>query len=266
MVAAHEIFEKPFKVVPTFVKRDTPENYRSWPDGKDLPKQMDVWVVQGELRARNYGLVSDGYGFLDSPDCEFISGGINSKGPGSVAIGRQANLLLWGFCASPSEMTEEARRVFLNAIVYMKRFDGARPAVEKTRPAREWALLYAAYLEKKETSDWARKSFAKELLERPDATTFESMLRADLEYLYSDGVFRIDEDAKALGISNRDVKLLDRCIELLGTGDAARAKAILSRYVPEKFDTAAQWKEWLGKNRERLYFTDTGGYVWRLRG
>ena len=264
MDAAHEIFEKPFKVALTFAKRDTPENYRSWPDGRDLPKQMDVWQVQGKLRSQNYGLVSDGYGFLDSPDCEFISGGINSKGPGSVAIGRQANLLLWGFCASPSEMTEEARRVFLNAIVYMKRYGGARPAVEKTRPAREWALLYAAYLGKK-GADWAEKQFAPELLKRPDATTFESFLRADLEYLWSDGAFRIDEDAKALGISNRDARLLDRCIEMLGTEDATRAKAILARYVPEKFDTAAQWKEWLQKNRERLYFTDTGGYCWRVR-
>lgn len=262
MVAAHEIFEKPFKVAPTFVKRDTPENYRTWPDGRDLPKQMDVWVVHGKLRSQNYGLVSDGYGFLDSPDCELISGGINSKGPGAVAIGRQANLLLWGFCASPAEMTEEARRVFLNAIVYMKRFDGARPAVEKTRPARDWALLYAAYLGK-QGADWAQKQFAPELLKGDDVT---GTLRADLEYLYSDGVFRIDADCKALGIGNRDLKLLDRCIGMLGTEDAARAKAILARYVPERLETAAEWKAWLAKNRDRLYFTDTGGYVWRLRG
>ncbi|MFI5402263.1 MAG: hypothetical protein ACHQ1G_04950 [Planctomycetota bacterium] len=261
MDAAHEIFQKPFKVAPTFVKRDTPANYRSWPDGRDLPGQMDVWVVHGKLGGTNYGLVSDGYGFLDSPDCELISGGINSKGPGSVAIGRQANLLLWGFCASPSEMTEEARRVFLNAVVWMKQFDGARVAFEKTRPARQWALLYAANLGKK-GADWAQKQFAPELLGGEDV---EGALRADLEYLYNDGVFRVDADAKALGIGNRDVKLLDRCVEVLGTEDAGHGKAILARYLAVRFDTAAQWKAWLAKNREQLYFTDTGGYVWRVR-
>ena len=258
MDAAHEIFQRPLKVVPTFVKRDTPQNYRSWPDGKNLPARMDVWPVQGKLRATNYGLVSDPYGFSDSPDCEYISSGINSKAPSSVAIGRQANWLLWGFCASPSEMTEEARKVFLNAIVYMKRYDGARPAFEKTQPAREWALLYASYLQRKHTSDLGKKRLAPELRGKEA----EAQVRANLEYIYSDGVFHVDEDAKALGISNRDVKLLERCIAMLPTDDAPRAERILKRYVQEK---PASWSEWLAKNRERLYFTDTGGYVWRVR-
>ena len=262
MVAAHEIFEKPFKVVPTLVKRDTPGNYRSYPEGRDLPRQIDVWVVQGNLRAPNFGLVSDGYGFTDSPDCEFIAGGINSKGPSAVAIGRQANLLLWGFCASPEEMTEEARLVFLNAIVWMRRFDGARPAFAKTRPGREWALFYAMYLGKTGTAEWARKPFAPELLKGDDVG---GALRADLEYLYNDGLFRIDADCKSLGLSNRDPKLLSRCVEMLGTEDAARAKAILARYVPERLEGAAEWSVWLASNRDRLYFTDTGGYVWRVR-
>jgi hypothetical protein len=255
--AAHEIFQKPFKVVPTFVKRDTPENYRSWPDGKDLPAQLDVWQVQGKVKGTNWGLVSDPYGFTDSPDCETISSGINSKGPNSLAIGRQANWFLWGFCASPSEMTEEAQKVFLNAIVYMKRFDGARPAFERTQRGRDWALFYASYLNNK-NADWAKKMLAPEL----SGADAEAQVRANLEYICSDGVYRVDEDAKALGISNRDVKLLERCVAMLGTDDAARAERILKRYVP---DAPADWKEWLARNRERLYFTDTGGYVWRVR-
>jgi len=263
--AAHEIFRKPFKVTPTFTKRDTPENYRGWPDGKDLPAQLDVWQVQKELRAPNYGLVSDGYGFTDSPDCELISGGINSKGPGAVAIGRQANWLLWGFCASPAEMTDEAQRVFLNAVVYMKRFDGARPAFAKAARARDWALLYATYAKSEGMRDWARKQFSPDLLEGNAPEALEAALRADLGYLRFDGVFRIDEDAKALGIANRDVALLDRCIAMLGTDDAARAERILARYVPDRQGTPAEWKRWLEENRERLYFTDTGGYCWRVR-
>ena len=52
-----------------------------------------MWVVQtGEPgETVDYGVVSDGHGFEDSPDCERISGGRNSKGPHAVAIGRQAN-------------------------------------------------------------------------------------------------------------------------------------------------------------------------------
>ena len=81
----------------------------------------------------------------------------------------------------------------------------------------------------------------------------EGALKADREYLLNDGVFRIDADVKALGLSNRDPKLLDRCVEMLGGADAARAKAILERYVPEK---PADWKEWLAKNKSFAFTED----------
>jgi len=64
-------------------------NYASWPEGKSLPAKMPVWRVQrGKMAAEvDYGIVSDPYGFEDSPDAEFISSGVNSKGPRSVALG-----------------------------------------------------------------------------------------------------------------------------------------------------------------------------------
>jgi hypothetical protein len=86
------------------------------------------------------GMVSDGHGFEDSPDCERISGGVNSKGPMAVAIGRQANLLQWGFYGAPDRMTGSAKRAFLNAIVYMRRFDGHVPLVRKTSVGRTWLV------------------------------------------------------------------------------------------------------------------------------
>ena len=103
-----------------------------------------VWVVQsGKLGSEvDYGVVSDGHGFTDSPDCERISGGVNSKGPYAVAIGRQANMLQWGFYAAPDRMTESARKAFLNALVYMTRFDGEQPLVEKTSRGRSWLEQY----------------------------------------------------------------------------------------------------------------------------
>lgn len=41
-----------------------------------------------------------------------------------MAIGRHANFLHWGFAASPAYLTEEAKAVLANAIVYISRFNG----------------------------------------------------------------------------------------------------------------------------------------------
>ena len=74
---------------------------------------------------------------------------------------------------------------------------------------------------------------------------------------------KIDEDAKALGISNRDIKLLYKAVDLLQKGEqAVMAKRILGRYTKEKFETASEWKQWLDTNKNRLFFSDSGGYVW----
>lgn len=119
MRANHPIFQGPLPVEITFDKEPV------WNPEAD---PRGTWLIQkGKLGPENdYGVVSDGVGFEDSPDCEIISGGINSKGPHGLAIGRQANLLQWGFYCAPDRMTDSARHAFLNAIVYMKRFDGRR--------------------------------------------------------------------------------------------------------------------------------------------
>ena len=49
-----------------------------------------------------------------------------------VALGRHGNYFLWGFAAPPSEMTPEGRNCFLNAVHYIKQFDGQKPVVRKT--------------------------------------------------------------------------------------------------------------------------------------
>ena len=43
--ADHDIFNKPFKVNLTIEKVDTPEGYRRWYDGVDLPEKIDAWRV-----------------------------------------------------------------------------------------------------------------------------------------------------------------------------------------------------------------------------
>jgi hypothetical protein len=285
--AAHEIFQKPFKVTFEYEEIATPKNYETWASGA-LPPTMKAWRVHpDELAVMNYGLVSDGFGFEDSPDCERISGGVNSKGADAVALGRQGNWFLWGFCAAPSEMTEQARRAFLNVVVYMKRFDGQRPLFTKTSRGRQWAYFYASLCEDEDadTAKHFRTRFAPKILEATGGETakLKAYLKENEGWLVWEEFeepaaptesrpekstrIAIDDDAKALGLANRDPALLDRCVEMLAKGDRPDvARRILERYTDQKHGAdAAAWRKWLDANRSRLYFTDTGGFRFRSR-
>ncbi|MBS7253283.1 hypothetical protein [Flavobacterium branchiicola] len=131
----HPIFHGPFPVKLTMVTKATPEGIYHYPSGKNVPKEIPMWRVQkeGYLEGKGYrlGMVSRGGGFLDSPDAEYISSGVNTKDLGAVAIGRHGNFLLWGFSASPDYMTDEAKQVFANAVVYIKQFKGQKPIARK---------------------------------------------------------------------------------------------------------------------------------------
>lgn len=74
----------------------------------------------------------------------------------------------------------------------------------------------------------------------------------------------IDEDVRSLGIANNDIRLLETCIDMLDRGghDAAKASAILERYTLCRFATPAEWRQWFTANRDRLFFTESGGWLW----
>lgn len=280
MVASHAIFNKPFKVELTMIDLDTPPHYKRYPEGAEMGETIKAWRVHGELRRKDYGLVSGGYGFLDTPDCEFISGGNNSKGPGSVALGRQGNYFLWGFCAPPQDMTQEARTVFLNTLVYMKGFDGQRAFGRRRASAREWAFVYAGYIDDERLKKHGIKQFSSKLLEeaKGSSETLKELLKNNEPYLFraaldrSDGraaaysgYFAIDSDLKAIGIGNRDPAWLERCVKDLEVGEnTERALILLHRYTDKKFVYAKEWRDWLDTNKGRLYFTDTGGYRFKI--
>ena len=87
-----------------------------------------MWKVQEKMDSP--GLVTAIEQFLDAGDSRRSSrAASNMKGDHGVALVREANLFLWGPIANPSLMTEEARRVFVNTIGYMKQFDGAKQTV-----------------------------------------------------------------------------------------------------------------------------------------
>ncbi len=309
IVTTHEIFRTPNDVRLTFENRPVPVSYRSWPIGERLGETMKVWRVQkrGWSAERpddlSYlpGMVSDPCGFLDSPDCEFMASGLNMKSPEAVAIGRQGNFLLWGFYSPPSDLTPEARHCFVNAICYIKKFDGQVPLVRKTQrgvaSARQRALVYAADFKMILDREWfigtqpesIRKDPAKiaelhrervqqyqdhfpEELRRAfgnDSEQYIKYYQDNLEFLGPVGgpgfPLAVDEDVKALGLSNRKVELLDRCISMLEHGEQPdRALRVLKRYTSEDFADAKVWRSWLLAHRDRMFFTDVGGFKFMI--
>lgn len=249
----------------------------------DWEKDFDprgTWLVQtGELgsgKGNDYGIVSDGHGFEDSPDCERISGGINSKGPHAIAIGRQANLLQWGFYAAPDRMTESARKVFLNAIVYMKQFAGQQPLVKKKARSRNWFVQYVASVRKLPTMDAKYRDSYRNYLKRCfpkgviaefglDAEALERWRQANEEYIYSEERYQlaIDEDLKKLELSNRKPEFLDWVTRRL-TDDPRDPLALklAGRYLGQNGRDARTAIAWIRANRKWLFFSDRGGYRW----
>lgn len=267
MAPTHEIFHKPLKVNLEWEEQPTPENYRHWPGGEKLGKTIKVWkVATKKFPEIDPGLVSDPYGFDDSPDAEVISSGLNGKGPESAALARHGNFFLWGFAAQPSDMTPEARKCFVNSVCYIKKFDGQKPLVRKNSSGREWALVYAGYLKIIKDEKFIERLFPEDLRKRfgTDSEKYLAYYRENLEYLHPappNNLLAVDEDVKSLGLSNRKIELLQRCIDLLEKGEKVDlAQRILKRYTNEKFTDAKGWKDWLEKNRERLFFSDVGGF------
>ncbi|MFT4842064.1 MAG: hypothetical protein ACI8UD_003215 [Planctomycetota bacterium] len=127
----HDLFQTPNQVTLTIAPQPTPAAYKNVVADETMP----MWRVQTEGykdgSKQLIGLVSRDRGFLDSPDTEWISSGVNSKNPNAVAIGRHGNFLLWGFAASPTYLTEEAKLVFINAVHYIQRFDHQAPIARK---------------------------------------------------------------------------------------------------------------------------------------
>jgi len=42
--------------------------------------------------------------------------------------------------------------------------------------------------------------------------------------------------------------------------NADAARNLLSRYTNQSFGSAEEWQSWFDSNRDRIYFSDVGGY------
>jgi hypothetical protein len=269
----------------------TPPGYFQWAFVKECPKTLPTVAI---LQKEGYppppeeigktppkddepeaGIVTGDTGFLDSPDTESIAGGIHMKGPEYFSIGRQGHVLQWGFYGSPDEMTETGRRVFLNAVYYISTFESAPVLALREQSPRDDLALSLGFL------DSAYKDAPEEVLKREFGKDVPAEAKQPRDarrawflsirpYLYHEGDvwtgrFVIDGDAKALGIPNYDVKLLERCVADLEHGsDVERASRLLARYTEERFSKPAEWRRWLDENSQHLYLSDTAGYKFRL--
>lgn len=269
----HPIFQGPLQPKIELVASDWGQEY----------DDRGVWVVQtGEPgKTVDYGVVSDGHGFEDSPDCERISGGVNSKGPYAVAIGRQANMLQWGFYAAPDRMTESAQQVFLNTLVYMQQFDGRQPMVEKLSMGRTWMLQMIDTIGTLEElpeehranfEAYLRQSFPKQWVDEVglDPEQLLPLVQQNIEYLYCaprEYNHVLDTTLQALGVSNREPAFLALLTERL-TKDPQDAVALelAARYLGDHGQDAASALAYLKGNEGRLYFSDSGGFRWLSGG
>ena len=268
----HEIFHKPFAIESVVESWDTPSNYirRRLPHEPVLPEKMDVWRIQDTgNKAGSGGVVARAYGFGDSPDAEALLLGFNEgKEYGAVGVGRQGNVLQWGYSAPPAKMTELGRKLFINCICYISQFNGKLPLVRRSGSPRENALRLGALITQIKDESFFSSTFAPELQEKyaGDPDGLVKYYLDDYELIYRDKFFDIDKDLKSLGIgSNREIKTLERLIELLDDQTHAEtASRLLGRYTDQTFAKSNQWRDWLAANRDRIFFSDFGGYKFRV--
>lgn len=229
-----------------------------------------MWKVQTEsaLDRRGYwvGQIMNGNGFNDSPDCEFISGGESTKDITGMALGRSGNIFHWGFSASPNFMTESAKQVFVNTVFYMAQFNGSKSIVKRWKSmSRQWVdeLCY------KNT----RKLIDHKTGKCPSTGNKEidnqlKYYTENYKYFYFEGRSYtpiVDEDAKSLGVPNNDVRLLEKCVDMLAEGkDTEKALRLLKRYTEENFTTSKEWKKWFKKYKKYLFFSEQGGYKFMI--
>lgn len=260
----HEVFRTPFKVEPKFEMWPTPSNYREYSLGEKLPDKLKVWRVQNS--GKDYGsVVSSGEAFDGFPDAELLTVGYNVGKPnGSVGVGRHGNFLQWGFSGPPSQMTDAGKAFFLNCICYIRQFDGKAPLVQRRSTSRTAAPAMASISKIIKDPKWITRMFPENVLSKHQGNPEElaSYYRQNLEWVYQDKLFYVDEELKGLGIeSNRTLKALGELVAMLGDSQkSAPAAKCLHRYTNESFTTTKQWEEWLQANQGRIFFSDTGGY------
>lgn len=273
----HPIFKGPLEPKMEYTVMDTPEAYKKSLDGKGLGDKLESWKAQAGRVPKDidWGFVAAPWGFEDSPDAEIIASGSGCRNPRAVAMARHGNFFLWGFDGDPAQMTEAGRRVFINTIVWMKKFDGKRPLAAPVMSPRELVFHYIEWLRDADDEDslvYAKRRFPDDVREktRTDPDKLEAYYKEGYERICpaagDSGGFRADPDLEELGkVSNRKLEFWDAVLARLEKNEKDElALRLASRYWPGKTREAAEVKEWVTENRKWLFFTDVGGFRWAV--
>ncbi len=213
------------------------------------------------------GQVTTGMGFLDSPECELIAGGINDKTVDHFAIGRQGRFLQWGFAGAPSDWTPAGRTLFAACLEHIRRF--ADDPVRELRTTTPRAILQFSLA----SPVWRGEGMPREIQElmqqaflqrtfvgEPPRQVLESIdaaldwFTAHRGFLRNDGQgWYVDQQAQSYGISIDDPAFLETVLK-------AKDAELWLRYTGKKLDVSSA--AWLDEHRTHLYFTDWGGYRW----
>jgi len=109
--------------------------------------------------------------------------------------------------------------------------------------------------------DWQGADLVKQF--GTDTKLYQKYYHDNYEYFYPSGFqsVQLDEDAQKLGVSNRSLEILEKCISMLEKDENdALARRLLDRYTNEKFTTAEEWRGWYEKNKSKLFYTESGGF------
>ena len=231
---------------------------------------MKVWRVQDTNNAvGKAGAVSPGIKASYPGEAEVISlGYAPGKAYDSVGIGRHGNFLQWGWSASPSKMTPAGQALLLNCICYMKQF-GGKPFVkipQKSMGRDSINEMFGVMKTYPETvKDYPPRYFQPEIVEKfkTDIEGMQKYYEENTELIYvKERKFYVDADLVLLGLdSNRKVETIEKLVALLAEQAKAKlARQLLVKYTQENFETPEKWSGWFKKNKERLFFSDEGGY------
>jgi hypothetical protein len=277
----HAIYGRPFPAEFKAEATAPPENFKKWKPGLGATIPTFPIFVKLDGVESEPGLVTSDFGFEETPDAEAILGGVNMKGPDYPAVARHGSFVQWGFHCLPRQLTPEGRRLFLNAVAYAHAHRGVKVETLRLRPARrELAdtlfIFLPMYKEAERTKVLARhfagepipealltdKAAARKWLDEREPYFRPVNDGSDWNTAYQ---LTVDAECRELGISNGAPAFLEALAARLTKDPKDRlAGSLAARYVPDV--EPAGLPAWLEKNRAQVYFTETGGWVWRVKG
>lgn len=229
--------------------------------------RLKVLKTKGESQSEmGEALTLDG--FLNACDAEVIALGLSGKGPDRGAITRHGPYTLWGFAGGVERLTRAGKALFVNTVHFaagQKEAQVLEYRLSKTRDG-----LYA-YLHRARTAAPGLlntlKRYLPESMAGKDIDETEAWIDANRAWFYPEGRrFLVDDYARRTGIPNHKRKFLERCLaDLEKENTRNQAHAALRRYT--SLDLGAEpepWRKWYRENRDYLYFSDCGGFRFKI--